>query len=394
MQITRQGLVAVWVAGALHCGGEPSNTSDGSSSTGDGSSGTSTTGEPITTGAPTSEPTTAGPSGPDTDPTTGATSTGDTSTTGTLTESAESGDTIVTGTDESSGTTSEEPPGPIVDVSDPQLYDFSFTPDQADPEAKLVLGKQMAQLDTTVTPLGKLVVYLHGAGDPSTCGSHAHGVVLAKMGFHVVQPCYLSGYGVGNCDDDIGGCRLEAFEGVDHHDFIDVKPPDSIETRVVKALEYLQAEHPGGDWQYFIVDGKPRWSQIIVSGISHGASTSGLIGTVREVDRAVMLSGPLDSNQAWLKVPPVTPIDRFYGFTHTDDDQHPGHLKSFGDMMLPGEPAMVDGAEPPYGDSHRLVSSAQTDNGHNSTQAGGSSPKEGDAYVFLPVWQTMYGTLP
>ncbi len=388
-----RGLAAVgMMAAALHCGGEPSGTGDGSSSTGDASTGTpaTVTGDPVTTGA-TSEPTTGGPGGPGTD-------TGDTGTTG----PADTGNTDDTGTSdtgssdsgESSGTTSEEPLGPMVDLSDPQLWDFTFTPDEADPEATIRLGDQSAQLDTTVTPLGKLVVYLHGAGDPENCSSHAHGVVLAKMGFHVVQPCYSSGYGVGNCGDDIGGCRLEAFEGVDHHDFIDIKPPDSIETRVVKALEYLQVQHPGGDWQYFVVDGKPRWSQIIVSGISHGASSSGVIGTVRAVDRVVMLSGPLDSNQAWLKVPPVTPIDRFYGFTHTDDDQHDGHLKSFADMMLPGEPADVDGNAPPYGDSHRLVTSAPTGSGHNSTQAGGASPKEGDEYVFLPVWQTMYGTLP
>ena len=39
--------------------------------------------------------------------------------------------------------------------------------------------------------------------------------MLAGQGFHVFAPCYLSDYGVGSCGDDIGGCRLEAFEGVD-----------------------------------------------------------------------------------------------------------------------------------------------------------------------------------
>jgi len=58
-----------------------------------------------------------------------------------------------------------------------------------------------------------MVVYLHSAGQPTTCGSQEHGRVLAKMSFHVVQPCYVSDYGVGNCGDDIGGCRLEAYDG-------------------------------------------------------------------------------------------------------------------------------------------------------------------------------------
>jgi hypothetical protein len=292
---------------------------------------------------------------------------------------------------DSSGETGEDDPGPDVDVSDPQLYEYEFTPDEADPEASTHLATQLAYLDTTVTPNGRLVVYLHGAGTPSTCGSRDHGRVLAQMGFHVVSPCYVSDYGVGGCGDDIGGCRLEAFEGVDHHPFIDIAPPDSIETRVVRMLEHLQSLHPGGDWQYFIANETPRWDKIVISGISHGASTSGVIGMHRHVDRVVMLSGPLDSGQAWLLGDPITSIDRFWGFTHTGDGQHAGHLGSFDDLQLPGEPVVVDEMAPPYGGSHRLVSSAPTGNGHGSTQAGGASPSDEDQWVFLPVWDLMYG---
>jgi hypothetical protein len=285
-------------------------------------------------------------------------------------------------------------PGPNVDTSDPQLYEMSFTPDQADPAASLALATQLAYLDTRVEPRGYLVVYLHGAGAPSTCGSSAHGQLLAGMGFHVISPCYVSDYGVGNCGDDIEGCRLEAFEGVDHHSLIDISPPDSTETRVVKGLAYVQAENPEGDWTYFIDGDKPKWHRIIISGISHGASSSGVIGLHRLVDRAVMLSGPLDSGQAWLQKSTMTPIDRFYGFSHTGDGQHPGHLLAFEDMGLPGDVVSVDDATAPYGGSHRLISSAPTTNGHGSTQAGGASPQEGNAYVFLPVWQTIYGVSP
>lgn len=110
----------------------------------------------------------------------------------------------------------------------------------------------------------------------------------------------------------------------------------------------------------------------------------------RLVDRVVMLSGPLDSDQAWLLGDPITPIDRYWGFTHTDDGQHDGHLQAFEDLGLLGEPTVIDGADPPYGDSHRLVTSAPTPNGHSSTSAGGSSPENGGEWVFQPVWETMY----
>ena len=327
-------------------------------------------------------------------PTTTAPSTLDATTTPETTAPADTGSTGDADGSESGGSSSTgEPvdPGPQVDVSDPQLYEFEFTPDEADPAATLKLAVEQAQLDTRTTPIGQLVVYLHGAGAPSLCGGQEHGRVLAAMGFHVVQPCYVSDYGVGNCGDDIGGCRLEAFEGVDHHPFIEIAPPDSIEVRVVRMLEHLQAMHPGGDWQYFVQDGLPRWDRIVISGISHGASSSGVVGMNRSVERVVMLSGPLDTDQAWLTGVPVTPIDRFWGFTHTGDEQHAGHLQAFDDLGLSGAPAVVDGARAPWDDAHRLVTSAPTGDGHGSTQAGGSSPTDGDAWAFEPVWRVMYG---
>lgn len=364
----------------LACTPGSGTTTDGTTTTQSTTTAATTTGETTTAATTTATPTTGSEDLTTTAPTTTLTTDASTST-----------GPVDPDTGSSSSTTEPIPTGPDVDVSDPQLYDFEFTADQLDPAATLAPGIQHAQLDTTVTPIGKLVVYLHGAGPQTVCGSKTHGLVLASMGFHVLHPCYVSDYGVGNCGDDIGGCRLEAFEGVDHHPFITIGLPDSIERRVTEALQYLKTQNPAGDWAYFIDDGAPRWSDIIISGISHGASTSGLVGIVRGVDRVVMLSGPLDSGQAWLKQPPLTAIDRFYGFTHTADDQHAGHLVSFADMMLPGEPVLVDGAQPPYEDSHRLQSSAPTGDGHGSTQAGGSSPKDGDDYVFMPVWRTMYG---
>ncbi len=300
-------------------------------------------------------------------------------------------DTGATTSTTSGSTSGNVDPGPQVDTTDPQLHEAKFTADAADPNAKARLDTQLAYLDTTVPAQGILVVYLHGAGTPATCGSTEHVKMLAKLGFHVMSPCYISDYGVDNCGADIEGCRLEAFEGVDHHAFIDIQPPDSIEMRVVKGLEYVQTQIPQGDWTYFLEGDKPKWSKIIISGISHGASSSAVIGLHRSVQRVVSLSGPLDSGQAWLAKPPLTPRERFYAFSHTADSQHVGHLQSFEDMGLMGMPVSVDSTAVPYDQSHRLITSAPTTDGHGSTQAGGVSPKDmNGAYQFLPVWQTMY----
>lgn len=37
------------------------------------------------------------------------------------------------------------------------------------------------------------------------------------------------------------------------------------------------------------------------------------------------------------------------------------------------------------------MTSASTSNGHSAVQAGGASPTDGGEYVYLPVWQCMYG---
>ena len=91
----------------------------------------------------------------------------------------------------------------------------------------------------------------------------------------------------------------------------------------------------------------------------------------------------------------MTEVDRFYGFTHSAGDQHPGHLPAFVDMGLVGEPVAVDEAAPPYANSHRLLSSAMTQSGHTAVQAGGTSPADGDDnYLYMPVWQVLYGVAP
>jgi hypothetical protein len=272
----------------------------------------------------------------------------------------------------------------VVDRTDPQLYEVQFSADDADPQATSALGNQFAYLDTRVEARGKLVVYLHGAGDFSNCGNGALGTLVAGWGFHWFAPCFSSNYGVDNCGDDIEGCRLEAFEGTDHHAFVDIQPPDSIETRIVRGLSFLETLNPEGDWQYFVDGDAPRWSDIVITGHSHGASTSGVIGMHREVFRVVMLAGPYDPGQAWLSGTSLTPRERFYGFSHSGDSQHTGHLAAFEALGLVGAPTLVDGAAPPYGGSQRLYSDASVGDPHGSVTSGNISE-------YIDVWAYLYG---
>jgi hypothetical protein len=290
--------------------------------------------------------------------------------------------------------------GPAVDGSNPQLHAFVFKANVADPAATKLLGDQQAFLDTRTPSRGTLVVHLHGSGEKTLCGYTEHGKLLASFGFHVFMPCYDAAVSWSNsaCGSDVGDCRLEMLEGVDHAGGPRIDPPQAIEVRITKALQYLRAMDPGGDWGYFLDGDKPRWSKMIISGQSFGATSSFLIAKHREVVRAVALSGPLDGGAKWLKEPSLTPLDRMYSFSHVNDGQHPTHMSSLAAMGVPGSPVNVEMSMPPYMTSHRLVGSMKTYegatiDGHNATEARMQSPKDAATgkYVYEPVWRYMYG---
>ncbi|HVJ16742.1 MAG TPA: hypothetical protein VM686_14975, partial [Polyangiaceae bacterium] len=139
---------------------------------------------------------------------------------------------------------------------------------------------------------------------------------------------------------------------------------------VKSTLESLQAQFPEEDWGYFQnEDGSVRWSDVALTGMSHGATTAAVAGRIGvRLWRVVSRSGPRDTTcgqaggtcstplstpsydvdcpqdeiAAWLDAPSITPINRFYGLVGTSDTQ-------CGDIMFdmhyagyPGEPTIWD----------------------------------------------------
>lgn len=303
-------------------------------------------------------------------------------------ETSETTDPATTGEETSSGGSSGEvDDGPDVDVSDPQLYEFEIDPTAIDPEAMDYVETQFAHLDTRAEPLGALVFFLSGYTNTPAAWRN-HGRQLASYGFHVVEPHYHNSW---SCDDTPGcneDSRWEALVGEDTSSVITVSRADSAEGRVVAMLQYLADEHPGGDWGYYLEDdGTLRYEHVIIAGISHGASSTGLFASRRTFHRAVMHSG------TWGNIgdAPMTPIEAFYALSHEDDAQFPAHQNAWDAAGLLGDPVVIEDVAPPYGDSHRLV--ATTDNGypHCSVVVHGESPLVDDEYVFDPAWRLMYG---
>lgn len=254
----------------------------------------------------------------------------------------------------------ELPERPLrVDRTSPQLYTFKFKPSEADPAASSRDEVQTAVFDTRAATIrGKLVVTLSGVNNPP--GPVGVASYAAGLGFHAYSVAYQNSVNPSTQNDPafFGAMRLEAFDGMDRTPRITVSRADCVEVRIAKALAYLQAKNPAGDWGYYLKsDGTVRWSDVIFMGHSHGASSAPAYAKVRRVWRAISLSGPRDTRPvtaSWLTAPSLTPIDRYYGFTGTGDAQHQDHLKAMEAAGYLGAVVDVGGATPPYNGSHRL----------------------------------------
>lgn len=296
----------------------------------------------------------------------------------------------------------------LSELAPPVLVEQAFRPESLDPRADRWLQDELAYPPAGGARAGKLVVYLVGANNKPV-GGREMGRALARMGFHVVLPMYANDYDIrGLCapardpDPDCHGkLRLEAFEGIDHSPHIQVTVANSAERRVTVLLEELRRRAPGDEWAVYLDGSRPRWSSIVIGGHSHGASSAGLIGKVRQVDRVVMLSGPFDNRDgapaAWTNRPPLTPLDRYFAFSHVAEEQHRQHLEDWRAMGLGGSgaPVTVDGIAPPYGGSHQLVTALPPPEGktpHGVTAIGASSPRDDQGrYRLEATFQYLFG---
>ncbi len=295
----------------------------------------------------------------------------------------------------------------------PQRYLLQARASELDPNAKehpeidFVFEKngkpqdlENASVDTGVAPQGKLVIWMMGYNDRLFQR-------LNSYGLHAIQPHYANRWFSKVClekpvgETCRGNVRLEAATGEDFSDEVDIPKPDGMMERVLHFVKYLAKENPAGKWDFFLKEGGEnlRWDRVIISGSSHGSTTSARFAKHQKVDRVVMLCGPRDQYQNWQRLPSATPANRFFGFSHVLDGGWTGYhycrswemlgLRKFGPIIN------VDGSAPPYGNSRRLISAADVKNdakrAHSSVTPGGASPKDADGkFLYEPVWRYLY----
>lgn len=296
----------------------------------------------------------------------------------------------------------------------PQRYDLTKRASEIDPRAKehpeigfifadkkgKAQDTQRASVDTSVKPQGKLVIWLMGHSPGlferwNSYGLHAIQVHYANKWFGIIPAARRDD---GNT---LGNIRLEAATGEDHSDLVSIPQADGMMERSFQFVKWLSKENPQGRWEQFISeDGKGlRWDKVIVSGASHGATTSARFAKHLKVDRVVCLCGPRDQHESWQSLPSATPANRYFGFSHVLDSGWTGDhycrswemigLNQFGPIVD------VDMSAPPYQNSRRLITPADVKNdanrAHGSVTPGGSAVKDAEGkFIHEPVWRYLY----
>jgi hypothetical protein len=270
----------------------------------------------------------------------------------------------------------DTPPARPLNITGPRMrYSHTFRTKDADSAVSFNDNTQVAVVDTrSVKMVGKLVLPFDGVG--TTAGSiGSAGNFCVPRGFHVLGIAAFQNYDILKNDAAFyGDARREVFDGIEHthkYDFANIHmvPSDGVAKRTEMALKYLHKQYPTEDWGYFLnTDGTVRWSDVIFTGFSHGASSAPRFSMIVRASRSVSFSGPRENtcgsfpscvgsagliSANWLAETPATPTDRFYTLTGTADDQYPQHLYAMNKIGYTGMPVSMS-VGPPYGGSHRI----------------------------------------
>lgn len=303
---------------------------------------------------------------------------------------------------------------PAYNDPQPQRYDLKARASVIDPKAKehpeieflfekkgKPSDEEHAMVDTRVAPQGKLVVWLMGYSAPLF-------ERVSGYGLHAIQVHYANSW-FGKFGNDspgsdgmlLGKIRLEAATGEDVSDLVTIPKPDGMMERAHQFVKWLAKENPQAHWEQFLAaDGKGLdWTKVIISGSSHGSTTSARFAKQVRVDRVVMFCGPRDQYESWQGLPSATPENRFFGFSHVLDGGWSGdhYCRSWQMLGLSkfGPIVNVDQAKPPYGNTRRLITDADVKKddkrAHSSVVPGGAAVKNADGqFIHEDVWHYLF----
>lgn len=218
-----------------------------------------------------------------------------------------------------------------------------FRPSITDAAITQFNDRHFAVVDPAVASRARLVLFLPGTGAPPFL-YREFARNAADLGFHSLGLMYPNDSAINVlCEqyapvdpDAAGNARLEVIDGINRVNFLAVDGTNSIQNRLLKALQYLNNTYPTQGWGQYYTGTTVLWSKLIVSGHSQGAGMAALVAKTRVTDRCIMFTGmdwwaggspPRPYN--WMSTVPLTPVDRWYLIAHERDQ-----LLGFSEMQV------------------------------------------------------------
>ncbi len=280
-------------------------------------------------------------------------------------------------------------------------------PNTADPLSGTPNNFHFIYTNQSITQKNKLFLFFPGTGavpfNYQEILKHA-----ANLGYHSIGLTYPNNDAINQiCSTSTdttchSRARLEVFDGIDRHSAITVDINNCIERRTLKLLEYLNTTYPTENWGQYYSGNQIQWNKVIVSGHSQGGGHAGIISKIKQVERVVMFAAMdwiklLWRNADWITWNGQTPDNKYYGFTHQDDESVNFNLiqttwdnygmNNFGILVL------IDTTVAPYNNSHKLYTLLTPANDptqfHGSVVADAYTPMNLGTPVFAHVWTYM-----
>lgn len=184
------------------------------------------------------------------------------------------------------------------------------------------------------------------------------------LGYHVIGLAYPNDVAVnldvcrGRPDPDCpAAARTEILWGRDAPGLpLSVPPADAAMPRLRALLTHLARTRPREGWDVFLTrSGEPAWSRLVLAGHSQGGGHAAFVARDHRLARVLLFAATEPA--PWTTEPLRTPRERLWALAHTREPFLASLQRSWAQLGVPGTPVDVESTDPPWGGSHRLLTS-------------------------------------
>jgi len=250
-----------------------------------------------------------------------------------------------------------------------QVQSYFVKPIQTDAQYNALEDSNSISTNLT-NKRNRLFLFIGGTNSSSSNNYSALRLRAANLGFDVINLSYPNKVAAASLANDMDSLAFDKYRqeicfGTSLSSAVAVDSFNSIYTRTLKLLHYLNQTYPTQNWgQYLRSANQLNWSKIAVGGHSQGSGHACYLAKKFLVHRVLMFSGPNDysntySNSApWLRQTGITPIGYHYSYLSIKDEvvsygKQFTNISGLG-MLVSDDSTHADVLPSPFNNSHCL----------------------------------------